>query len=124
VDESAEYDYADDFDDDAHDGTDRALDPLLNPPSVPKSVGVSAELLIDGGDLGWMFSFYCSGYGGQEEGFHEARAEAGSRESAPLGVRGRPHLPRDLLTALQAGIRFPYRYCRACVQVHFNHFHT
>lgn len=52
MDESAEYDYADDFDDDAHDGTDRALDPLLNPPSVPKSVGVSAELLIDGGDLG------------------------------------------------------------------------
>jgi len=27
VDESAEFDYADDFDEDALDGTDRALDP-------------------------------------------------------------------------------------------------
>jgi len=27
VDESAEFDYADDFDDDAHDGTVRGLDP-------------------------------------------------------------------------------------------------
>lgn len=71
-----------------------------------------------------MSLFYCSEYGGEEEGFHEARVEAGSREPAPLGVRGRTHLPRDLLAALQAGIRFPYRYCRTCVQVRFNQFHT
>ena len=76
------------------------------------------------GILVGFLALICSGYGGEEEGFHEARVEGGSREPSALGVRRRPHLPRDLLAALQTSLRFPHRHRGACVQVPFNHFHT
>lgn len=53
MDESAEFDYADDFDDDARDGTGRAGS-LLNPPTFRESIGLLAELRLIG-DLGFVF---------------------------------------------------------------------
>jgi len=76
------------------------------------------------GILVGFLALICSGYGGEEEGFHEARVEGGSREPSALGLRRRPHLPRDLLAAVQTGLRFPHRHRGACVQVPSNHFHT
>lgn len=91
----------------------------------PKSTGSPTNLCGFCGTTYWwgiwlVFLFLCSGYGGEEEGFHEARVEGGSREPSALGVRRRPHLPRDLLAALQTGLRFPHRHRGACVQVPFH----
>lgn len=71
MDESAEFDYADDFDDDAHDGTDRGLDPSRNTPAPPESVRFLRNFLLMGNLVGFL-ALICSGYGGEEEGFHEA----------------------------------------------------
>jgi hypothetical protein len=91
--------YADDFDEDARDGTPRMI--------PPNSTGHFANRCGFCRLMDWGFSV-------------AGDNEVGSPEPAAVGVRRRPHLSRDLLASVQAGIRFPHCHRRTCVQVYFS----